>query len=260
MLAGRSQIPRKVPYADFYGIFIGIETFPSANDELRPLLYSNEDADKMCAFFLDFCKSTRKNHDISLFVNQPYIEKTFYNGEVEALEGTRVNILRRLSNYLNKAKSEDLFLVYISTHGEIDYDDYFFIPSDGEFDNILGTGISSNTLIQALGKISASEVNVLMIIDTCFSGAISFEIGKYKGAFSCLLSASPVEYSYEFNSLHHGVFTYYLLEVLHKNERKKTPLTLVQLYDYVYKHVQNRTQKKQNPLMIGTMKYNFEII
>lgn len=255
----RAQFQR-ANYKNFYGIFIGIENFPGANGKIKSLLYSNEDAHELCNFFLEHCKSLDKPYEISLFVNDDYIEKTTYDGEVKVDKGTRVNILGALSNYLSRAKSHDLFLVYISTHGEIDYNDYFFIPSDGIFSNILGTGISSNTLIQALAKVSSREVNVLMLIDTCYSGAISFDIAKYKGAFSCLLSASPVEYSYEFGTLKHGAFTYYLLEALRTYKAEEKTLTLVELYDYIYKKVQLKTKKKQNPLMTGTMSYNFPIL
>lgn len=196
-----------------------------------------------------------------MLVDEPFIKK--YNDD-RALDANRANILKKLTQYLKLAKANDLLLLYISTHGIIDYDDYFFIPSDGEIDNVLGTGISSTTLIQALGKASGRGVKILMIIDTCHAGAVGFDITKYKGDFSCLLSCSPVEYSYEYFNIEHGIFTNYLIKGLEgEASNEKKVITLVNLYNYVYKNVQKeaRKQKKeQNPLLIGTMDYKTILI
>ena len=252
---------RAEQYTKLYGIFIGIERFPQSNGRIKNLLHANEDADVLCNFFLENCQIKKIENELTLFTNEGYKTKTDYSNTVKVENGIRVNILKTLTNYIKEAKANDLLLVFISTHGETDYNDYFFIPSDGDIDNILGTGISSSTLIQALSKVSAKDVKVLMIIDTCFSGAISFDITKYKGEFSCLLSSSPVEYSYEFlnNDIEHGIFTYYLIEGLKGEASENSNVSLVNLFDYVYKNVQKETEKRQNPLLIGTMNYNFDI-
>lgn len=250
----------KSQYNDFYGVFIGIENFPHSDGAIPNLMYSNEDADNVCRFFFDsLVENPRADTEtkLSLFVNEPYIAHTNYHDAVQVEQGSRVNILRCLSNYLNVADSDDLLLVYVSTHGEIDYNDYFFIPTDGEFDNILGTGISSNTMVQALGKAASRGVYVILIIDTCYSGAISFDLGKYEGEFACLMSASPVEYAYEYTSLKQSVFTHFLLDGLNGSAPSTS---LIDVFEYVYKQVQVKTKKRQNPLLTGTMKYEFKIV
>ncbi|MGK7893179.1 MAG: caspase domain-containing protein [Xenococcus sp. (in: cyanobacteria)] len=249
-----AMIFKTVDYKNFFGIFIGVEKFPDSKDNIHSLLHANEDADEMCQLFLERKqRQERKKDKLCLLVNQDY--KVSYDNSVTVLKATRANILRKLTEYLKLAQTDDLLLVYISTHGIIDFDDYFFIPSDGEIDNILGTGISSTTLIQALGQTSAKGVKVLMIIDTCHSGAISFDISKYKGEFSCLLSCSPVEYSYEYFNIEHGIFTNHLIQGLNGDAiNNDGEITLISLYDYIYKNVQKDTKKQQNPLLIGTMK------
>lgn len=240
-------ISRTVNYNDFFGIFIGVEKFPDSKYHIHSLLHANEDADELCQLFLKRKQTKeRKKDKLCLLVNQDY--KVSYDNLVTVLKATRANILRKLTEYLKLAQTDDFLLVYISTHGIIDFDDYFFIPSDGEIDNILGTGVSSTTLIQALGQTSAKGVKVLMIIDTCYSGAISFDISKYQGEFSCLLSCSPVEYSYEYFNIEHGIFTNHLIKGL-----KSDATTLIGLYDFIYNNVQKDTKKQQNPLLIGTM-------
>jgi len=245
-------------YNNFFGIFIGVEKFPNSKGEIGSLMHSNEDADKMCELFLAKKARAKSKYELCLLVNEGY--KVSYEQSVNVQCATRANILKELTRGLKTAKAEDLLFLYISTHGIIDFDDYFFIPSDGEMDNVLGTGIASSTLVGAIGKASGRGVKALIIIDTCHAGAVSFDIAKYKGEFACLLSSSPVEYSYEFYNIEHGVFTEYLIKGLKGEAKKDNRITLVSLYDYVYQHVQNKTNKRQNPLLIGTMKYDTVLI
>lgn len=204
-----AMIARSNGYNDFFGIFVGVERFPNSKGEVGSLMHSNDDADKMCELFLAKRGKSNRKYDLCLLVNEGYTVS--YAQSVRVQCATRAKILKELTRCLKTARADDLLLVYISTHGIIDFDDFFFIPSDGEMDNVLGTGIASSTLVGAIGKASARGVKALMIIDTCHSGAVSFDISKYKGEFACLLSCSPVEYSYEFFNIEHGVFTEYLI-------------------------------------------------
>lgn len=250
----------KNDYNRLFGIFIGIEEFRSSRGEIKNLFHANQDAEGMYKFFLKRSQDNSRQDELCLLVDEAFRE-TYKDNRV--LDATRANILRKLTQYLKLANVNDLLLFYISTHGIIDFDDYFFIPSDGEIDNVLGTGISSTTLIQALGKVSGRGVKVLMIIDTCYAGAVGFDISKYKGDFSCLLSCSPVEYSYEYFDIEHGIFTNYLLKGLKGEASDDGGITLVSLYDYVYKNVQNEAKKQgkqQNPLLMGTMDYKTVLI
>lgn len=251
-------IARSTSYNDFYGIFIGVERFPKSKGEIGSLMHANDDADKMCELFLARSGGPARKHDLCLLVNEGY--KVSYAQSVKTEYATRANILRELTRCLKTAKAEDLLFIYISTHGVIDFDDYFFIPSDGEMDNVLGTGIASSTLVGAIGKASARGVKALMIIDTCHSGAVGFDVSKYRGEFACLLSSSPVEYSYEFFDIEHSVFTEYLIKGLRGEAKTNDEVTLIGLYDYVYKNVQKKTNKRQNPLLIGTMRYDTALI
>lgn len=248
-------------YNSIFGIFIGIENFPNSGGGIKSLFHANQDAEGMYKFFFKRNQCKKRKDELCLLVDEDF-RKILKDDSV--LVATRVNILRKLTQYLKGAKANDLLLLYISTHGIIDFDDYFFIPSDGEIDNVLGTGISSTTLIQALGKASGTGVKVLMIIDTCHAGAVGFDISKYKGEFSCLLSCSPVEYSYEYFHIEHGFFTNYLIKGLEGEASENNEvITLIDLYDYVYKNVQREAKKQkkyQNPLLIGTLNYNTVLI
>lgn len=256
-----SAIPNE-GYNRLFGIFIGIENFSNSNGQIKALFHANEDADEMYKFFLEKSRREKRNDELCLLVDESF-KKEYKDPGI--LDGTRTNILRKLTQYLKFANANDLLFLYISTHGIIDFDDYFFIPSDGEIDNILATGISSTTLIQALGKASGRGIKILMVVDTCHAGAFSFDISKYEGEFSCLLSCSPVEYSYEYFDVEHGIFTNYLIRGLEgrANDNKIKAITLGSLYNYVYKSVQSeikKHKKQQNPLLLGTMNYETVLI
>ncbi len=243
-----------VGYDNFFGIFVGVEKFPNSRGAIPSLLNANEDADHVCQVFLEQRGRSGRQYDLCLFVD-PDCHPACEQG-VTLQAPTRANILRELTRCLQTARANDFLLVYISTHGVIDYDDYFFLPGDGEIDNVLGTGIASTTIIGAVGKATGRGVKALLVIDTCHAGAVTFDISKYKGEFACLLASSPVEYSYEFFNIEHGVFTEYLIRGLRGEARKANGLSLVNLYDYVYQNVQKCTEKRQNPLLIGTMQYD----
>jgi hypothetical protein len=252
------KIASHISYNNFFGIFIGVEKFPHSRGKISSLMHSNEDADKMCELFLAIKGRTKRKYELCLLVDKGY--KISYEHSIDVRSPTRANILKELTRCLKTAKANDLLLLYISTHGIIDFDDYFFIPSDGDMENVLGTGIASSMLVGAIGKASGRGVKALMVLDTCHAGAVSFDISKYKGEFACLLSSSPVEYSYEFFNIEHGVFTDYLIKGLRGEAKKDNEITLVSLYDYVYQNVQNKTNKRQNPLLIGTMNYGTVLI
>lgn len=243
-------------YNNLYGIFIGIESFPNSRGAIRGLLHANQDAEELCQVFFQRGQERQKIYKLSLMVDLAYAQTIRSRDGLVVRNATRSNILRELTTYIAEAESNDLLLLYISTHGVIDYDDYFFVPTDGELDNILGTGIASSTLIRAVGKASGVGIKTLVVIDTCHAGAMSFDLSKYSGQFSCLLSSSPVEYSYEFFDIEHGIFTNYLLNGLKDSTEKKGTVSLIELFEFVYKHVQTKTNKRQNPLLIGTMDYS----
>lgn len=252
----KQDLEKQEDYNNLYGIFIGIESFPKSRGAIRGLLHANQDADELCQLFYTRGQERKRPYKLSLMVDHAYAQSIGMRNDVTVRIATRTNILREVTTYIAEAKSGDLLLLYISTHGVIDYDDYFFVPTDGELDNILGTGIASSTLIRAVGKASGVGVKTLVIIDTCHAGAMSFDLSKYPGEFSCLLSSSPVEYSYEFFDIEHGIFTNYLLDGLKNSGKQGGQISLIELYEYVYKNVQLKTHKRQNPLLIGTMGYD----
>lgn len=233
------KVKKERGYENLFAMFVGVEKFQDAH--ISHLFGSVEDAAELEKVFTsnEDLRSSNQLENIQLLVNE---------------QATRITILDYLTQYINQAKSGDLLLFYLSTHGLVDYSDYYFFPHDCKLSNILGTGISATTIINAVSIPAQAGVKVLVILDTCHSGAIGFDLSKYKGEFSCLLSSSPVEFSYETFEMERSIFSYHLTEGIRELVIKNGSVSLVQLFNYVYKKVQEQTHKKQNPLLIGTMK------
>jgi hypothetical protein len=86
---------------------------------------------------------------------------------------TRRNIIRQIRSFLVKVKPNDNVIIYFSGHGNKDQltdGDYYFIPSDGEADDV-SSAVKSTDIIDNFKNIKAK--NCLLIMDACFSGLIS---------------------------------------------------------------------------------------
>lgn len=217
------------------GLFVGVEHYQDSY--IKRLYNCKEDAEALYGIFNAL---SEKSERCTLLTDE---------------KATRREILSSLVQHLNNASDGDFLIVYVSTHGIVDYNDYFFFPYDTELQNILGTGISASLLINGMGTLAQrKKVKVLMIFDTCYSGAIGFDYNKLNGEISCLFSSSATERSYERFDEEHGVFTAALLKGLQGcASDDKGIITLRSLFNFTYRTVQDNTHKRQNPILIGNM-------
>ena len=91
---------------------------------------------------------------------------------------TRKNIIRQIRSFLVKIKPNDNVIIYFSGHGNKDQltdGDYYFIPSDGEADDI-SSAVKSTDIIDNFKNIKAK--NCLLIMDACFSGLITNSVNN----------------------------------------------------------------------------------
>jgi hypothetical protein len=106
---------------------------------------------------------------------------------------TRKNIIRQIRSYLVKVKPNDNVIIYFSGHGNKDQltdGDYYFIPCDGEADDI-SSAVKSTDIMDNFKNIRAK--NCLLIMDACFSGLISNSV--YAGQKMSLVNSdkNPTE-------------------------------------------------------------------
>lgn len=228
-----------------YGLFIGIDNFV-----------------KTPQFNLQFCVSDAKalykawndnSANFALLTNE---------------NASREKILNEFNRIIVQSKKNDFVIISLSSHGIISYNDFFFLPSDADGDNLFSTCIPASMILNALSTKAKEGVNFLFIIDACHAASMGFDISKYfnengEGGLTFLFSASPMEFAFENTNLGHGMFTNYLLEGLIENSpadsNKNNRVSLRELFDYAYKNVKEKSNNMQNPIMIGTLDNDFTI-
>ena len=135
---------------------------------------------------------------------------------------TRAAIIKALTDY-QKAPPGDVLVIYLAGHGEIVDNDWYFLPHDFVFspEGIKKTGISATTWRDLLSRVGPQRVMIL--IDSCKSGgsidtlatAIDRKLLRTLGrdaGVAILAGARRDQSAEEFPQLHHGAFTYVLLQ------------------------------------------------
>lgn len=169
-----------------------------------------------------------------------------------------------LQKILSQSQSQDSILLYFSGHGmlEPNTQQAVLCLADTRKDDLLGTGLGMQALLQMLGSIPANQQ--VLCLDTCHSGDMRL-LGKDSGSardgniaenlpnptkqmmdllrqraaqskgFCALLSCDQGQKSWEFPELGHGVFTYYLMRgLLGEAADSHGIIEADGLYKYVY--------------------------
>jgi len=189
--------------------------------------------------------------------------KTILIGE----EATRVNFLKKLEDLTIQIEKGALFILSISTHGSQLNDDLGICFYDSEQKYQIATTLSTSYLINILSPITDQGKKVLILLDICHAGTLSFDLAKYSGilsggGMSAIYACGPNEQAFEyiFEGKHRGLFTKYLCDGLLdgpflEGETNTNIATLRDLYDFVYHNVCQHNER-QHPALIGTLKGN----
>jgi hypothetical protein len=182
-------------------------------------------------------------------------------------EATTPAIKARLNRIATKAKSEDLVVVYISTHGSSRSDDLkqvsYLYTHDTDVtsrDQVFGTALP---MVELSGIISTrcAALRTAVILDTCHSGSVLRDQALSKAEFDRLRagagryvisSCGESERSYEDNG--HGLFTASLIARL---AERNGCVRLREAFQQVEKDVSEKAQKRslaQKPVMIQSDK------
>ena len=192
------------------------------------------------------------------------IFKAIHKTEIYDTEATRGNILKGFKNIIAKAKPDDVFVFYYAGHGTIDEENdgaFFLVPTDvtklyGDSEQLLKKCISFEELEKNLTLVKAQKQIVLM--DACHSGAAVAKM-KTRGAASdekaivtlarssgvvVLASSGSQQFATEFEDLHHGTFTFSLLEALDgKADRGDGQVTINEIKLYMDDRVPELTKQ-----------------
>lgn len=135
---------------------------------------------------------------------------------------TRGAIIKALTEY-QSVSPNDVLVIYLAGHGEIVGNDWYFLPHDFVFtpEGITRTGISATTWRDLLSRVGPQRVMIL--IDSCKSGGsidtlataidrrLLRSLGRDAGV-AILAGARRDQSAEEFPQLHHGAFTYVILQ------------------------------------------------
>ncbi len=132
----------------------------------------------------------------------------------DATRDSIVAAIRKLADYSNE---NDSIVVYLAGHGIQTQDGlYRFITSDvASAEDILNLSLDQQTLISALGEIKAQ--NLLLMLDTCYSGAFPAETAgtiSNETGLMVLSASNTVEEALDGYDGNNGVFAYALLKAL----------------------------------------------
>lgn len=222
------------PRLRVHSLFVGIDTYL---DGFNPLEGCANDASALCEAFKLFSGGTSK-----LLINK---------------QATRHEILTQLEAILRKALDNDLVVFYYASHGMIQFNDFYLLPSDADSNCLLASGFPFSVVSNALSCFSG--IKSLFIMDACQSGAIGFNVSRYRvgSESSIMVAAQPSEASEEFvfEGMVHGAFTFSLVKAIKDwaDLPSIQPLTLMNLFDEAYQATKDLTDDRQHPVLIGTL-------
>lgn len=194
--------------------------------------------------------------------------KTLTNGEAD-----RQSILRELREFVYKARSTDVVLIFMAGHGIQSKGSYFFMAHGSDLNRPALDSISEEELKKELLYNIDSKKSVVML-DTCQSGLIPGRRGSGPDMDSVIKNLSEAEgmiflsasrsnqAAQERPEWGHGAFTLAIKEALEQNKARDDDgdgaIDVGELYDYVGDRVFDLTRGEQKPNMSGRIE-NFPL-
>lgn len=246
--SGRGSTEVKVAggnYTKVHGLFVGISNYLEVNS----LDYAHNDAELM----------------------KQLIGNAFDGniGKIVSLtneKASEFSIMSAISTIRKNANSGDLVVIYLAGHGDVaegidgNPEGYFLAHNASKSREYeIGGTVPFNFIVKFVTGLTSKNVKVWLITDACRSGKII----DAKGASSTLtaiingyenttkfISCQSNELSYEYDSLAHGVFTYYFAKAFAgeaDTEEVDGIVTVDELNRYLTSKVRNVTSKKQTP-------------
>lgn len=239
-------------FKNVYGLIVGVSDYKYA----KSLKYADNDADLMTKVIEhNFPESKGK---IIQLVNE---------------QATEVAIKSSLWQINKNVKDGDLVIFYFAGHGDVanveaSQKGYFLgynASSSREYE--AGGALRFDDLHDSIVKITSKGAKVYLITDACRSGTIvdakgtSLTLNALNTGYQSttkFISCQANELSYEYDTLAHGAFTYYLAKSLMGEadvDEINTKISVIELDTYLTKKVRNATEKQQTPTIMGSDKF-----
>jgi peptidoglycan/xylan/chitin deacetylase (PgdA/CDA1 family) len=188
---------------------------------------------------------------------------------IDLLENaSRDAIVDKLEGFFEEARPDDVLLLYLAGHGDLDErQKFYFVAHDTRSKRLLGKGVADHLIHEAMAR-SLSKRQIL-ILDCCYSGAISKDWAsgwisrgdasagikqKLTGEGRVVLTASDMlEYAYEKRSASGDVESLFTNRIIEGMERGDADIdgdgyiSVDELYSYVEERIrcEDPSQKPQ---------------
>jgi len=264
----RAPSPRSTRAEHCWAFIVGISAYKHADgQQLKNLRHAVADAKELAQLLqLPSCGDVDPNTRMQVLLDQ---------------DATRDAIVGDLREFLRRPAPGDLVILYFACHGMPDPDPkrstlVYLVAHDTDVAQIARTGVPLREIIGSVDDYLERPQRVLLIADTCYSGALLvarpgyrgvedeaeraaivsqfFEkVGQSRPGMSVLASAGARQGALEGDRWSgHGVFTHYLLRGL-KGEADRNPIdnrvTVDELFSYVKENVERDTAGGQHPVM-----------
>lgn len=250
--AADSDVDRQIPDGrkadgNTYAFIVANENYPSAK-----VPYALNDG----WTFEKYCRKTLGIQDKNIFLFE------------DATGGQIIGCVEQMKSVARECNGNATIIFYYAGHAFPDEEskNAYLMPVDGDSKNSR-TGYGLERLYKELGSVQTRQV--VCFIDACFSGAtrddkliltgrgvaITVKDDIPQGNMVVMTSATGAETAHQYEEMHHGMFTYYLLQKL---QETNGDVTLGELSSFVTKMVKRKSviinQKMQTPTVIPSPK------
>jgi WD40 repeat protein len=194
-----------------------------------------------------------------------YKPENIHGTTIKNIDATKTNILNRMNELSKVIKPNDVFMLFIASHGVLQSGLYSIVTHDykGSLNN--DNLINSNEIMEISKKIKA--LTQIFILDTCHAGGLdNFVSGLYDARMTVIArnmglhifaSASSTQEALD-GYKGNGLFTYTLLDGLNNNKEadknKEGKVSIVGLGEYSKRMTTNISKQighEQTPLIIN---------
>ncbi len=191
-----------------FGVVIGIENY---RDERLNLRCARADAQAMRDLMIDPECGLFLEDNVTLLLDESATKQTVWNA---------------LASLRRKAGKDDTIWLYYAGHAAPEGDEFYWVPHDGNVDDLYATGLARHQIARVLGDIPSERV--VTFLDCCHAAATAAQshpardslpaeevIKAYQGRGRVILAASDgKEKSVELPEHGHGAFTHFLIQGL----------------------------------------------
>lgn len=201
------------------------------------LLFPKYDAANVRDCFWNYCSAYYIKKEFRLFC--------------DPAETTKAYILQKLNQLANEIQTGDVFMLYLSGHGEEENNEFYFITYDANHSQLARTALSGDDLRSFFHRITAKRADVYVFVDACHAEAL-YQKDQHAEGTVYFASCQKDEISAESKRWRNSVYANALVAALNGTDGSAQIgngyITVASLHDCLYAKVRRETGFSQNPV------------